>query len=607
MKNLVLFLSTLLLVLSCGKKAGTSQTKISIMGGAMLGSGPQMNGGIIVVGHRLDDSENFHIGLLNASDEKVIDLVKGQWEFAAIGWEGGPNGVFTGANRCAYSGIINLYSNDTAITFNLDYATCANIPGHGAIVSHPDYMAAVGVLANQFKPVIVQSCSTLVMPVTGVASCTGIGLTGSVKIIAAGGKKTAGSMSPLPSLETSCIPISSTGIASTVIGLPVGNIVNGKKENLIDTMVLAFQSADCSGVPISYRFSDSMYAGINQPNMKAQANSAPGLVNTTLFLEHNATTVSSNLGYSPFGYGKNGDWILATTPFTQSSTDYGKIIAIDPLLPKVTISGTSSIAAGDEIMWYVNSESTAGICGGGFVPGMFGFAQVTGITPVSVNTDITLDHSLLTYMLDGAPPTAVQLAVPTAANLAAISTCSMQLVRVPHYRNIITSIASPVVNVFAFSPTGGFGGLFPFKVSNEMNISSPLTISANATGLNVPTSSACVAGSGKRCLRMGGGTGTLGGGIILAWINRVNFSNAAGSLMITSNGGMGTSGGDGGFINTNISTILYSAVGAVPSITETVSGGTGAPMGMAGVTYFKYCSNPNFVMLPTTNMQGCNF
>jgi hypothetical protein len=615
MKISVILIILLSLLMSCGSKTQSSRAKITFASGnsSVLASGVQMNGGIIVVGHRVDDTENINIGLLNANDEKILEIKKGVWEFAAIGWEGG-NGVFTGANRCAYSGIIDINQNDTAITFNLDYDTCANIPGHGAIVSNPDFMTSSAAIANQFKNVIVQSCDTLVSNgTTSPANCTPPGLTGSFKFVAIGEQKGTGGKFPLPSLETSCIATTS-GSATTSLKLPVGNVIGAKKENILQLKLLAFQTADCSDTPIVYSYNDSMYAGINQTNMKSSVETAAVNSYFKLYIEHNPTTVSSNIGYNPFGYGKDGD-ITTSTSIAQPVGDFGAISSIGTTSPTVMVSsGTGGgINVNDEIMWFVNSETTAGACGGpnGFEPGMFGFAQVVAKT-IGTFTTFTLNRAINDYELNGNPPTKVMLPLPTS-----YTACLMQIVRVPHYRNIIANTASISINAYKFGVTPGVGGILPFKVSNAVQIggSAAFIVNANGAGATSATVFGC-SSTAKRCMQMGGGTPLApGGGIIMAWINQVNTASSVANALEIHSSGLGSSssaGGGGGFINTNINKIIYSGSGSSPVIIQNADGGVGIGGSVAfpGISHFKYCDNSFGLTIPTapTNTtQNCAF
>ena len=563
MKNIITMCLALTLIISCGKKTQSTQSKISFLGAsAMTGGGSIMGGGIIVVGHRIDESEKFTIALNNANDEQTLDLQKGDWEFAAIGWEGG-SGPFTGTNRCGYSGIINLNSAETAINFTMNYATCAGIPGHGEVFSPSSFMH-LGALAepNQFMNIALKSCNSLTITGFRPTACNGVGLTGSVKVIAVGSQDGSMGSHPLPSLEGSCqTPLDANGSLSTDLKIPVGNYINGKVENLMKTSILAYQSFDCTGTPIEYRFNDSMFVGINQPNLKAAVDfSGP---NTILFLEHNATTVSANIGTGPFGFGMDGDTALVP----QVAAEYGRIKGIYST-PEIDIAVGSGIQVNDEIMWYVNSQSGNVNCGD-FLRGMYGFAQVKNINVGAVIT-LGLDHSLTSYplTLGGVAP----LLPPV------FPACSMQVVRVRQYRNIILTAASNLT-VLAFNPANNTGGLFPFKVSNLLDLTGgSLTISADGAGFTGASDiSDCTAALGYRCLKMAGGT-NLGGGIVLSWINQLHSTGLPHVLTI---GATGT-GGDGGQIQTKIGDAYFPL--ASPVINQDVSGN------IPGFQNVQYCT-----------------
>jgi len=228
-------------------------------------------------------------------------------------------------------------------------------------------------------------------------------------------------------------------------------------------------------------------------------------------------------------------------------------ISTDLAVKTITISGTSStnILVDDEIMWFVNSESTASACAD-FRPGMFGFAHVKNKT-VSADTILTLDHSLKEYVLNSGVGTTLNS--PNSSNLSG-SVCSIQIVRVPNYRNIHVSTVDTTINVLQFDPISlKVGGLFPFRVSNELKItgSGSLIINANSAGSDTQTVNSC--NLNTRCMKMGTGTGASfrGGGIIFSAINRVVTDHAGAFLKFQANGAAGGSiGGDGGFINIKI-------------------------------------------------------
>jgi hypothetical protein len=594
-----------LMLTSCGKKETTSQTQISFFGGkqSLLQSGVQMNGGVIVTAYKYDKTQKYSFALNNASDEKTINLTKGYWEFVAIGWEGG-NGNFTGANRCAYSGLVSLVNNETSVNLNLNYATCANIPNRGAIVSRLTFMEA----NNQFKALNVQSCETLSLGV--LPSCSGAaGLMKSFKVV-------AHSSLGLPSIQSNCqTPLSANGFLSTPLRLPVGNFLNGKFEGVMEASVLTYTTTDCSDPVIPFRFYNSLFGGINQATMKAGVSNLAS--DTTLWIESNINTSVKN--GEIFGSGLDNDLTLSAD-INQSSGDYGAVENIDtggtPSLT-VGVSQAANIANGDEIMWFVNYQSGTGCASGGLVPGMFGFARVNGTPNGGV---IPLNHSILDYQPTGYP--AVTLTKPSTFG----TTCSIQLVRVPNYLNVTSSSVS-MINVTAFNYTSGFGGLFPFRVKNEMAISGSgrITIAASGKGIAEKTITNCDNGiltgtNGFRCMIMGGNQNTPrtpvqgqdGGGIIMGAIKGINLTttNSIPMMFLASAGSTAGSSasGDGGSSIVTTDEIKYNGVEPVPQISLGVNwtyGTGGSPNGKQGFLRFQWCSNNNYVKLPTGHTQGC--
>ena len=84
-KNILLFAFSVLMLVSCGTKSKSTTIKFNVSSMYTAGSLP-INGGVMVVGHTLDDSENFKMTLVNGAQDMSLDLKKGRWEFAAIAW-----------------------------------------------------------------------------------------------------------------------------------------------------------------------------------------------------------------------------------------------------------------------------------------------------------------------------------------------------------------------------------------------------------------------------------------------------------------------------------------------------------------------------------------
>lgn len=646
MSKFITFFILSLLFISCGKKAGTTQTKLSFFGGnsSMLNSGVQMNGGIIVSGYKKDGTDKFSIALANANDEKVLELSKGDWEFVAIGWTGSAAGNFTGANRCAYTGVVNLFFNDTAITFNLDFASCASVPNHGEVFSPASYMSSV-VAPNQFLTLDLKSCDALILGTSPVCSATP-GLMKSFQVI-------AHSSFGFADLSSNCqAPLDANSYLKTSLAVPVGNFINNNNESIMKLSVKTYTSTDCTGKGIVYDFKDSMLSGIRQATLKAGTAVANGA--TTLWIESNAMT-GTGLG-ALAGDGHDGVLTLTAAPFyqeTNSTTapgtipvvppDYGWVTNIDVVAgtPSVSVAPAeaASIATGDEIMWYVNFEASIG-CGGGLKPSMYGFAKVIGTPTLSVQKVIPLDHSILDYVPNGAPP--LKLAKPT--NFATI--CSIQIVKVKNFYDINVPGVAGTINVANFDANLSVGGLFPFRVKNQILISDvsgsfgSLTINASGRGQYMPTVLGCVNGvltgsGGKRCMPMGGnqtgsmsymgpingGTYKNGGGTIYAKINKLNIiSSAAIPVSFQSSGT--TPSTDGGYNSTEVQDISYTG-GYVPGPYPTPiisyginwqAGTIGQKNGVPGVLLLHWCTLngvPSYVNYPiqlaTGHTQGCIF
>jgi hypothetical protein len=342
MKNLLTIFLVATIVVSCGKKTGNSQIKMSFFKGSsnMLAGANPMFGGIVVVGHRVDGTGQFQIGLQNANDEQVVNLQKGLWEFAAVGWDGTgtiDSQIFTGVNRCAYTGPVDLSTDNSSITFTMLPENCGvnGIPNHPGAISNSSFLTTeASTIVNQFLPVTLQSCSGLTVGTPGMTpGCTSTptGLTRSFKIVANGVHKELGFSNPLPVIESSCYTPIITGSLATNLKIPVGTYTT-KSETLMDVKILAYQTEGCTDLPITISANDNLYTGFNQGTIKAKAHSTG--VNNTIYIEHNASTVSANIGYKPFGYGQDG---VKTNP-TQTIGEYGFITGIDSVNPQITLA-----------------------------------------------------------------------------------------------------------------------------------------------------------------------------------------------------------------------------------------------------------------------------
>lgn len=115
----------LLFAAACGvgKKAQTS-VGLKIFTSSLISNPQYVNGGIVLVGRKVDGLDHFVMGL-NSGDE-FIDLAQGPWEFVVLGWEDTTsNGLkMNGTTRCDYQ-IANLNTSQMTLNFTLNSARCA--------------------------------------------------------------------------------------------------------------------------------------------------------------------------------------------------------------------------------------------------------------------------------------------------------------------------------------------------------------------------------------------------------------------------------------------------------------------------------------------------
>lgn len=109
---------------SCGSNKGTIPVKLKILQSGITANSVALNGGILIVGRTEDGANSFRLGVPSSSTDLSLDLVKGKWEFAAIGWIGA-GGAITGTNTCAYTDFVDLKDTAATVNFNFTKARCA--------------------------------------------------------------------------------------------------------------------------------------------------------------------------------------------------------------------------------------------------------------------------------------------------------------------------------------------------------------------------------------------------------------------------------------------------------------------------------------------------
>lgn len=512
---------------SCGeKKIATSNVKLNL--GYLITSGSlSLNGGVVIIGHTLDDKENLSLALPNGSTDFVLELKKGKWEFAAMAWNGAT--PMSGETRCSYSGVVDINTDAADIKFNMTRPNCKGFTAANEVItfSPPAYLENdVNSDPNQFKRLEVRSCLTLN---SGGVGCTDpSGLTMSYRFVVPGFYQGASGNRALPSLMSGCF--TSGTLPTNGVRLPVGT----GTDDIVDFQLLAYRSSDCTGDELNFFFRDrSPYMGLNGTSIKSNLNSES--MASVIYIEHNPETVNEfNPVGSFFGFGRDGD--LLTFNFTSyhvmPDAIYGRIKSINSANPNtIHLQGIGKqINLYDEVLWYVNFENSANSCGAStvnrFTKGMFGIATVKQKSePDAATTTLVLTRAINDYQLEDG--TKIFLDIPTDSSL--LSGCSIQVVKIMQYRNIsFPATLGSVIKPPAFSEATGIGGILALKVADNIyQTADQQGFDVSAKGLNVSNKfQADCFNVKKRCMQMGEGAGnSLGGGI--AMIQARNHVNQA--------------------------------------------------------------------------------
>lgn len=512
--KIVLLLFSLFLFSCAGKKENSASVRLNLS--ALLASGSiSLNGGVLIMGHTLDDNENIYLGVPNGASDHIVELKKGKWEFGVVGWAG--NVPMTGAVRCGYSGIVDINTDVFDVKLNLSRGVCKGFQAFDEFIafSDPNYYDNDGMGdLNQFKKIDVRSC----MAVNSSGGCTDpSGLTQSYRFVVEGEQKKAGTKIALPGLVSGCF-VSGAGIDdSNGVRLPVGTTL----DTFLEYKILAYTSTDCTGNSLVFPFKDrSPVMGLNGSSIKSSLLSESSL--SVIYLEHNPNTVNEffNSNASFYGFGRDGDLTSASFApnFTLPYNDYAKVTNIDATGTQITLNTvTSNLNVYDEVLWYVNGEFAANACGvstNRFVTGMFGYGYIKNKT-VSANTIIALDKPIHQYRLENA--TMVSLEIPTAAYLS--SNCSIQIIKVRDYKNIYfpATVGSRIYPA-KYDGANGIGGVIAMKVNGVIKQNaSDQGFDASGMGLDAstPVNGNCY-NEGKRCMSLGHSTmdGYNGGGLI---------------------------------------------------------------------------------------------
>lgn len=115
---LMILISSMLL--SCGAKEESSKTKFRISLGNIVANNLDFAGGLIIMGRSEDGQQSF---VMAYRSDLELDLKKGIWEFATIGWLSPTAGIMTGTHKCSFQKL-DLRDEIATVSFGMSGEKC---------------------------------------------------------------------------------------------------------------------------------------------------------------------------------------------------------------------------------------------------------------------------------------------------------------------------------------------------------------------------------------------------------------------------------------------------------------------------------------------------
>lgn len=549
----VLLLTTLFLsITSCGGEKKSS-TEFSIDISALSGSGANASGGLMLIGHRVDDSAIFSKSFKSSDSDPILELDNGKWEFYLSYWNGAT--PLTGSAFCAYSGPYELNGSETKISFQTSKSNCAQPIADGTYASY-DANASDDL---SFPTFTISTC------LNNASSCSLNGLTKSFYVSLTSENKNTNIQGP-GELKSNCI------VPGDLLTLPTGE-APGNGGGIFKPIIYLFTSTDCTGPAVVYEFKDGIQKNFTDTYIKSQYNFSGSTVNLRVVHNLNSPRTNiSNITFEQFGTGDDGSSPIGT----QTISDFGKIVNIpNQYSVELNSSQGSNFSIGQEIMWYVTEETNAGSdCGGTIKPGHFGFQRIKNITGDSLE------------FYENLRPSAI--ALPSGSYLIS-GLCSMQIARVYNYQSI--DLGSEIIGL-AYNSIEKRGGILAMRVRDTLKMQDNSSIKSFGTGFinsspNVNGYAHCIDGA-PPCLKMGKGNGTFsGGGVTFVTANKLEFNHSASTASIHSSANDGDDGGDTLVTVNELKSNTY----ALDNSNISSNGSTGLA-GRARIFYCKNTSSP---------------
>lgn len=485
------------LLLSCSKRDPDGTSVNLNLSGFLQTSGTPQYGGVYIVGRSIDDTSEIALGLQYGQTDFFVDLKTGQWEFYAIGWTGddslranGANPHLTGDNRCFYTGVIDLSDPEETVEIILSKDGCLEEIRPGKKVVEDRLFQST--LNTQFVDLNIFSClslnpGTLPTGCLGTSGTTGNeGITGSYQVILPGDIYKDGFHEPLPGLDSKCFNITN----SNQLRVPGGRI---GEDSIISPIIVAYPLPECGGDPIKFFFKDGFIQDLNDGNIKTHSEINDN-VSLSVFFEHNPTT--ENFEFDPFGNGSDGDvTITSLEETTLFAADH--YISVQSQVDDFTLATdglASAIVPGKEVLMHIYDGSACG--DPKYKTGLYRFFIVKEI------------HSSTIEFFEP-----IKDMFGASSNLTIGANCIVQIVRSYNFENLHID-HNQIKSNFIFD--GQKGGIVSVKVRNNLYIngSTPYAFNVDYAGSDTSVPTADCTGL-IECAQFGGGTGTIGGGILI--------------------------------------------------------------------------------------------
>lgn len=366
---LTLLIFTFILSACSGGKSSVP-VKLKLFQGSMI-SALNLSGGVVVVGRSENDEDSFRFAVADSDQNISLDLKKGKWEFMAIGWTG-TSGPFTGENKCAYSGIVDLKDTEAAVSLNLSQARCLT-PFANNLFSESTLQNSAGKFFKM-QPVL---CYNSTLNAVNCPVGTNLSKFLSYKtFIRADFKGTV--KGSLPSMNSACHLISSPG-SQLLPAFPATQDID------LGLEIVLYSATDCSGDQYAFNFGDSLLSYSSTVSRAAYyADDAPEFLN--LFLDPGAGTQNANNVLIASG----------AAAINAAATS----IAFDPLSPGVVDICFSETNNGGTCSPWINSTTSPqafSLSGGDSVKTVYMFARNADLVAYAVGQDsIVFDTSLPT-------------------------------------------------------------------------------------------------------------------------------------------------------------------------------------------------------------------